>query len=156
MKILITGGKTATALKLIKAFSNAEILLGDYGDMPKISTSSYAFAALGQWNADVLAHNLLTKCLDNDVDMLLPLYEAEIMALSKSIVLFNEFGLKVLLPENPQINQEKWKDYCVFDHGKLIYSSIEMQLNSLTNLNGFYSLVNDNKKLALISISNPS
>lgn len=156
MKILITGGKTATALKLIKAFNHDEILLGDYGDMPKISTSSYAFAELGQWNADVLAHNLLTKCLDKGVDMLLPLYEAEIEALSKSLVLFEEFGLKVLLPKNPEIKQEKWKDCCVFDEGRLVYSSTDIVLSGNENLNGAYSFYNENKDIVLISIPNPS
>lgn len=124
--------------------------------MPKISTSSYAFAELGQWNAEVLAHNLLTKCLDKGVDMLLPLYEAEIMALSKSLVLFNEFGLKVLLPENPQPSQNKFRDYCIFDDGKLVYSSIEIELNSDESLNGAYSFFNENKDMELISIPNPS
>ncbi|MFN0256573.1 ATP-grasp domain-containing protein [Pedobacter ureilyticus] len=153
MKILITGGKTATALKLIKAFNDAEILLGDYGDMPKINTHNYSFAELGNWNEDILAHNLLTKCLDNGVDVLLPLYEAEIMALSKSMVLFDEFGLKVLLPGNPQLVQTKFKDWCIFDHGKLVYSSIDLQVDSSDGLNGAYSFFNEN--LALISISNP-
>ena len=93
MKILITGGKTVLALKLIKAFDGEEILLGDYGEMPSIATNSYSFVELGQWNADILAHNLLTKCLDKGVDILLPLYEAEIIALSKSLVLFFRFVL---------------------------------------------------------------
>jgi len=156
LKILITGGKTATALKLIKAFDNAEIILGDYGDMPNINTNIYSFAELGNWNAEVLAHNLLTKCLDNGVDVLLPLYEAEIIALSKSMVLFDEFGLKVLLPERPQLIQGKFKDWCIFDDGKLVYSSIEIELNKCTNLNGFYSFGNENKDFELISIPNPS
>lgn len=156
MKILITGGKTATALKLIKAFDNAEIILGDYGDMPNINTNIYSFAELGNWNTEVLAHNLLTKCLDNGVDVLLPLYEAEIIALSKSMVLFDEFGLKVLLPESPQLIQGKFKDWCIFDDGKLVYSSIEIELNKCANLNGFYSFGNENKDFELISIPNPS
>ena len=153
MKILITGGKTATALKLIKAFNDAEILLGDYGDMPKINTHNYSFAELGNWNADVLAHNLLTKCLDNGVGVLLPLYEAEIIALSKSMVLFEEFGLKVLLPENPQLIQTKFQDWCIFDQGKLLYSSVDLQVSSSDSLNGAYSFFKEN--LTLISIPNP-
>lgn len=155
MKILITGGKTATALKLIKAFDSAEILLGDYGDMPKINTSSYSFAELGAWNGEVLAHNLLTKCLDKGIDVLLPLYEAEIVALSKSLVLFDEFGLKVLLPAQIRINSQKFKDWCIFDSGKLIYASADIEVNATTTLNGAYSFNAETKDLALMSISNP-
>ncbi|MNK55032.1 carbamoyl phosphate synthase-like protein [compost metagenome] len=154
MKILITGGKTATALKLIKAFNNAEIILGDYGDMPNISTSSYSFAELGKWNADILAHNLLTKCLDNGVDLLLPLYEAEITALSKSLVLFDEFGIKVLVPKNPQLNPQKFKDWCVFENGELIYSSVDIEIDEKISLNGAYTVEAETKELALISIPN--
>lgn len=156
MKILITGGKTATALKLVKAFNHAEILLGDYGDMPNISTSSYSFTELGKWNTEILAHNLLTKCLDNGVDVLLPLYEAEIMALSRSLVLFDEFGIKVLVPENPQPNPQKFTNWCVFENGKLIYASFESELitGNQQVINGAYSFDLETKALVLISIAN--
>ncbi|SOD11666.1 hypothetical protein [Pedobacter xixiisoli] len=154
MKILITGGKTATALKLIKAFNHDEILLGDYGDMPKISTSSYSFAELGKWNVDVLAHNLLTKCLDNGVELLLPIYEAEITALSKSLVLFDEFGIKVLVPENPQFNPQKIKECCVFENGKLIYTSSDIEIDESVDFNGAYTFDAETKEFALISIAN--
>ncbi len=156
MKILITGGKTATALKLTKAFDGSEILLGDYGDMPNINTNSYSFVELGSWNTEVLAHNLLTKCLDYGVDVLLPLYEAEIIALSKSMVLFDEFGLKVLLPENLLLNSTKFKDWCVFENGNLIYASFDgdFKADEQSGLNGVYTFDTETKALALISIAN--
>lgn len=156
MKILITGGKTVTALKLIKAFEGAEILLGDYGDMPNINSNSSTFVGLGEWNATILAHNLLTKCLDNGVDILLPIYEAEIAALSKSLVLFDEFGLKVLLPENSQPSLTKFKDWCVFDKGTIIYTSTNSNVEADNSLNGAYSFDAETGELALISIANPS
>lgn len=156
MKILITGGKTVLALKLIKAFDGEEILLGDYGEMPSIATNSYSFVELGQWNADILAHNLLTKCLDKGVDILLPLYEAEIIALTKSLVLFEEFGLKVLLPENPQLNSSKFKDWGVFMGGKQIYASAaDIQVENSNSLNGVYALDVETGQLALASIVDP-
>lgn len=157
MKILITGGKTATALKLVKAFEGSEILLGDYGDMPSIATSIYSFAKLGDWNADVLAHNLLTKCLDYRVDMLVPLYEAEIAAVAKSLVLFEEFGLKVLIPVNPQHKSVKIVDWFVFDNGTLVYSAGRDNVNvdQQTALNGIYTIDDEIKELVLVSIANP-
>lgn len=155
MKILITGGKTATALKLIKAFDNATIILGDYGDAPSIKVNTYEFASLGPWNAEVLAHNLLTKCLDYSVDMLLPLYEAEIQAVSKSLLLFEEFGLKVLSPENPQLRSTKFKDWCVFVEGKVIYASASIQIENSDGLNGAYAFDAETGGLVLISIADP-
>ena len=154
MKILITGGKTATALKMIKAFADIEILLGDYGDVPKMSSSAYSFVELGAWNADVLAHNLLTKCLDYGVDILLPLYEAEIAALAKSLVLFEEFGIKVLIPENPQLSQKKAKEWCVLQDGKLLYASSGNNVNG-ENRNGAYYMDEETGTFDLMTITNP-
>jgi len=157
LKILITGGKTATALKLAKAFDGKEILLGDYGDMPNINSSSYSFVELGEWNVEVLAHNLLTKCLDYGVDILLPLYEAEIVALSKSLVLFEEFSIKILLPETPQFDKNKYSHWAVFDDGELLYTSVENSIENNDNLKlkGAYYINNDTRTFNLISISNP-
>lgn len=157
MKILITGGKTVTALKLTKAFEGSEVVLGDYGDIPRFATNAYSFVALGVWNADVLAHNLLTKCLDYGVDMLVPLYEAEINALAKSLVLFEEFGLNVLLPANPVYKSVKVTDWLVFDNGKLLYSTSENNLDLAlqATLNGVYAIDAETKKLSLVSIKNP-
>ena len=157
MKILITGGKTVTALKLTKAFEGSEVVLGDYGDIPSIATNAYSFVALGVWNDDVLAHNLLTKCLDYGVDMLVPLYEAEINALAKSLVLFEEFGLNVLLPANPVYKSVKVTDWLVFDNGKLLYSTSEnnLDLARQATLNGVYAIDAETKELSLVSITNP-
>lgn len=158
MKILITGGKTATALKLLKAFDGVEILLGDYGDIPNINSSSYSFVELGNWNAEVLAHNLLTKCLDYGVDVLLPLYEAEIQALSKSLILFEEFGLRVLLPENYQLIQKRTNHWAVFENGQLLYTSAGSDFKEINqlNLNGAYYFDVETNGFLLISIPNPS
>lgn len=155
MKILITGGKAATALKLVKAFDGAEILLADYGEMPNIHTSSYSFTGLGAWNSEILAHNLLTKCLDFGVDTLLPLFEQEIAAVAKSLVLFDEFGIKVLVPENPEFSQQKFKDWCVFEQGNIIYASSEIQQGDSKALNGVYSFDSETGDFKLISIPDP-
>lgn len=158
MRILITGGKTATALKLAKAFGGEEVFLGDYGDMPNMNINAYSFVELEVWNTEVLAHNLLTKCLDDGVDILLPLYEAEIIALSKSLVLFEEFNVKILLPENPQLNKGKYLHWAVFDNGKLLYTSAEngIENDKKHKLDGAYYMDDEAQEFSLISIPNPS
>lgn len=163
MKILITGGKTATSLKLTKAFDQASIILGDYGDAPSIKINAYEFASLGQWNAEVLAHNLLTKCLDHGVDVLLPLYEAEIKAVSKSLLLFEEFGLKVLLPAPDQLEElldgAVTKQWGVFDQGIAVNKQLleeEVISKALSaNLSGAYYYDAETGDFVLISITNP-
>lgn len=162
MKILITAGKTATALKVTKAFTNSDIVLGDYGDMPSINTATYSLKALGNWNADVIAHNLLTKALDFGVDYILPLYIEEIEAVNKSIILFEEFGIEILTPNylDKPIKKTNSAAWAVFKKGELIFSSIANDLLAekgiVLNLNGVYSFREqaDNFDLVCLNFGN--
>ncbi len=162
MKILITGGKTATALKLIKAFPSHQIVLGDYGEMPSIASSVYTFAVLGGWNEEIAAHHLLTKCLDLGVDALLPLYEGEIKAVAKSLLLFEEFGLKVFVPAPSDFPAQRFtgKYVCVFEQGELQYTNVE-EIGALIDhksqkLNGAYYFDPLTNEFALIQLPNPA
>lgn len=156
MKILITGAKTATALKLSKAFHEFEVLLGDYGDLPRISTASYLFVELGQWNEEVLAHNLLTKCLDYGVDLLLPLYEAEIAAVAKSLVLFEEFNIQVLLTAQHIVGEMSAKNWAIVHQGRLVFSStVQPTSIDYETLNGAYYVDDEGKPISTIAVANP-
>ena len=162
MKILITGGKTLTALKLIQAFANSEIILGDYGEVPLISSESYCFARLDLWNEEIAAHHLLTKCLDLGVDALLPLYVGEVVAVAKSLLLFEEYGISVLVPK-PGVHfstSVSDKNICVFEHGELRYTNLNEIAEILdcanNTLNGAYNFNVLTKEFALIQLPNPA
>ncbi len=103
MKVLITGGRSAQAMKLLKRFENDTIVFADYGEVPSMSTAHYHFITLGNRNDDIIAHNLLSHCLGQSVDAVLPLQGFEIDEIAKSTVLFEEFGIKVLMPDTDQI-----------------------------------------------------
>ena len=103
MKILITGGTSIQALKLVKAYPNDTVLLADYGEMPRFPSSTYRFISLGERNDDVTAHNLLTICLDEAVDAVLPIHAFEAIELEKSKVLFDEFNITVITPAADQV-----------------------------------------------------
>lgn len=103
MKILITGGRSALALKLLKVFANDKVVFADYGEMPSIVTPQYYFISLGERNDEIIAHNLLNHCLNEAADAILPLHHFEIGEIAKSVVLFEEFGIRVLKPDNGQI-----------------------------------------------------
>ncbi len=157
MKILITAGKTATALKVTKAFKNEEVILADYGDVPSINTPSYSFASLGNWNEEVIAHNLLTKALDFGVDMILPLLEAEITAVSKSMLLFSEFGLTVLLPEQVILSTHNttFSNWVVYQNDAPLFSSSDsIALGETQGLNGVYWVDEETKNLYLMHLKN--
>lgn len=107
MKILITGGKSVQALKAAKTFAEDIIILADYGEMPSFPSKTYSFISLGERNDDIIAHNLLNYCLNEGVDAVLPLNLPEVAEVTKSSILFEEFGIRVLTPGPDQIIQSK-------------------------------------------------
>jgi hypothetical protein len=164
LKILITGGKTATAFKLLKAFDGHEVILADYGDVPSISSLDYQFLSLGEANLDTVAHHLLSTCLDNEIDALLPLHQFAVEPLIKAGILFKEFNVDLIIPSllqlemyGPNLLVEK-KDWTIFLNGALIYATEakEMLLNlgRKEELSGAFYCTNDqgNLKLSLIAI----
>lgn len=96
MRILITGGKSALAIKQANQFVNDSVVLADYGDMPSFSSAKYNFLSLGERNDDIIAHNLLNHCLNEGVDAIVALHDFEMNELIKSMVLFKEFNIEVL------------------------------------------------------------
>jgi hypothetical protein len=128
LKILITGGKSASTLKLLKAFEGHEIMLADYGDTPAFASSNYKFISLGEVN-DAIAHNLLNLCLDHGIECLLPVHEFEVPHVSKSSILFEEYNITVLLPSvvdlpkffYPQQDIDPKCPWAIFVKGELKY-----------------------------------
>lgn len=130
MKTLLTGGKSAQALKLLKAFAQDQIILADYGEIPSYASAQYQFISLGDRNDDTIAHNLLNTCLDLGIERLLPLYSFELEAVVKSAILFQEYSIHVLLPDlhsfaqypiTGAVNKQNW---AVYDHGELVYAAL--------------------------------
>lgn len=148
MKTLITGGKSAQALKLLKAFTGDQVVLADYGDMPVFVSANYQLMDLGPRNDDTIAHNLLNACLDQEADRLLPIYRFELEAIVKSAVLFEEFNIHILLPDAAifplyldKVPGDK-KNWAVFDKGLLVYSTrLEtalLEIGEESTLNGAF------------------
>lgn len=161
MKILITGAKSATALKLFKAFDQHQVLFADYGEIPAFMPKDYQLESLGQKNQDTLAHVLLSFCLDHGIEAVLPLYVQEIDAVSKANILFNEFGIEILLPKPEQIadffeNDVSSKEWLFCYKGSLIFSTIKPmpKLKNIAsqNLSGVFYCSAKDFKLQLITI----
>ena len=162
MKVLITGGKSALALKMLKAFTQYQVVLADYGEIPNFSSGAYKWISLGEKNEDIIAHTLLSNCLDEGVDMILPLHNFEISPLAKAKVLFNEFNIEILLPneddlsiyfdEQAVLKQAYW---AVFKSGEILFASKAdeqtVTFQETTVLNGaFY--INCEKAVANIKL----
>lgn len=162
MKILITGGKSAIALKLLKAFTEHQIVLADYDEVPSFASGAYRFISLGAKNEDVLAHTLLNNCLDENVDAILPLHGFEIESVAKAAILFKEFNIAVLLPNHSELTTylyaKKSEDWAVFNQGDLIFTTQSNEVlidKAKTNhLSGAYywNINNEEPNLNLITI----
>ena len=132
MKVLITGGNSPSSYKILKAFEGYQILLADYGEIPAFAAGNYQFISLGEKNEEIVAHHLLNVCLDHGADVLLPLHEFEVTAVAKAMILFAEFNIQVLLPEQADLpkyfqSQEdvpKGNNWGLFAKGELIYSPV--------------------------------
>jgi len=161
LKILITGGNSATALKLTKAFNNYAILLADYGVVPDFSYGSTQIKSMGALQNDSLVHHLLSFCLDHEVDLLLPLYPNEIEELHKSINLFNEFNIQLLIPSDhlstyiSTVKMPNQTDWFVHFNGKILFASntllIDNQFSQKMVVNGVFYL-NEEHKPKLITV----
>ena len=155
MKILITGGNNAKALKLLKAFPNHFILFADYGDVPGMSTEHYAFKTLGILNKDGIAHILLNFCITESIDAIIPLNTFEVESLAKSAVLFNEYGIEVLTPDADSISaylsdgKNFSQNFAVFIKGECIFASgqeiFSKKDNSFSGVFGYNSPDDDLK-----------
>lgn len=159
MKILITGGNFATALKLTKAFTNHSILLADYGVVPDFGYGNIQLKTMGVLQNDSLVHHLLSFCLDHEIDLLLPLYPNEIEELHKSINLFNEFNIQLLIPNDQlstyisTVKMPNQTDWFVHLNGKIVFASnkllIANQVSQDIGVNGVFYLDEMNKPMLI-------
>jgi hypothetical protein len=164
LKILITGGKSALALKLLKAFEQDSAIITDYGDVPTFFSNNYKFISLGERNDETLAHTLLSCCLDHQVDAILPLHIFEIESIIKASILFQEFNVHVLLPNLEQFNNYRESlssgkiNWAVFLNGEVFYLSNQSEALGLhakrENLSGayYFEVVDEKVELELITI----
>lgn len=158
MKILITGANHAKVLKLIKAFSGNLMVLADYGDVPIMQTEKFKFASLGVVNRDSIAHLLLNFCITEAIDSIIPLHHFEADAVAKASILFNEYGIEVLLPpaeklSNYQLDKQDTNNHlAVFIKGECVFSTDEKKISKqLEEVNGVF-VVDESENLSLFTI----
>ena len=94
MKILITAATTAQAHKLKNQLPSAEIILGDHTDLPAFMRKD--IIKLPNPASDTYTHEMLTLCLDNEVDELYALTGQEADVLLRSDQLFKEYNITII------------------------------------------------------------
>jgi hypothetical protein len=100
LNILITAASTAQAHKLSRFVDAREkVFLGDSEDLPGISLGNKLFTKIPPSNSASFSHLLLAICLDLNINQVFPLKKAEVLALAEARQLFDEYGIKVMVPE---------------------------------------------------------
>ncbi|HET8827775.1 MAG TPA: hypothetical protein VFM79_00465 [Pelobium sp.] len=119
MKVLITSSKHFASFQLAFLLKNDEVIFGDhYADFPPAESNS-------------IAHQILKFCLDHQIEQVFPLAFAEVEELRKSTILFEEFGIELMISEKDLTTTHK-------------------QVNSFAELSsGLIALGYPNKKIAI-------
>jgi hypothetical protein len=95
MNTLITAANSAEAHRLKNKLSSEDIILGDYLDLPAFMLSSANMIRLPNPLSIAYAHEMLTLCLDKNIDTVYALREEEQGLLKEAEQLFNEFTIRI-------------------------------------------------------------
>lgn len=113
MKVLITSAKHFASYQLAFFLKNDEILFGDN------------FDNFPPFNSNSLAHQLLAFCLDHQIEKIFPLRSSEIIPLLESKILFDEYGIEIML--TPQ----KLQQLSIYDKEVDSFSALSLGLIAL-------------------------
>jgi hypothetical protein len=94
---LITAANSGEAYRLKNTLNSTNIILGDYMDLPEFMMTSATMIRLPNPNSVAYAHEMLTLCLDKDIDTIYPLRDNESTLLNGAVQLFNEYGIKIVV-----------------------------------------------------------
>jgi hypothetical protein len=96
VNILITAANSAQAHRLKNNLLSAgHVILGDYMDLPAFMLIPGKMVKLPDPLSLAYAHEMLTLCMDNDVDTIYPLKEQEYQLLAEARQLFKEYNIDI-------------------------------------------------------------
>lgn len=92
MNILITAATSAEAQKLKNKLAPAPVILGDYHELPEFMK----MIRLPNPTSVSYVHEMLTLCLDKQIDTIYALRDDEAFLLRQAEQLFTEYGITVV------------------------------------------------------------
>lgn len=99
-KVLITFGTRPLAQRIGNMLStDYEVCYGSSEPFPDVLKNKN-YRALANAANPAFVHELLKLCLDEAIDMVLPLGQAELQPLIESRVLLAEYGVELLVPQD--------------------------------------------------------
>lgn len=99
MKTLITAANSAKAYNLKNSLADHDIVLGDYLELPSFMLNHENMISLPNPKSIAYAHQMLTLCLDKQIDTLYALRKEEQILLNEAEQLFEEYGIELLSTE---------------------------------------------------------
>jgi len=93
---LITSANSAEAYRLKNKLNSEDIILGDYLDLPAFMLSSANMIRLPDPKSIAYVHEMLTLCLDNQIDTVYVIREEEKLPLDIARQLFCEYDIKII------------------------------------------------------------
>ena len=139
MKILITSAKQACSFELAYLLKDQEILFGE---------TNYPSPKFPSVNSISLAHELLSFCLDFEIEQVYAVREGELKTLLEAKILFAEFGIEIIgsnyIYDDADAQANSYADFS----SKLLSSGYPNQKLAIgqTNFNGDLIILNDEQK----------
>ena len=96
MYTLITAASSARAYKLKSSLGLTDIILGDYDELPAFMLASASMIKLPNPATASYAHEMLTLCLDRQINIVYALREEEAIILNTVGQLFKEYGITII------------------------------------------------------------
>jgi len=96
MNTLITAATSSQAYQLKGKLNAQRIMLGDYLELPAFMLKANEMIQLPNPKSTSYAHEMLTLCLDKEVDTIYVLRDEEYALLNEAVQLFNEYGIRIV------------------------------------------------------------
>ena len=93
MNTLITAANSAEAYRLKNQLNAENIILGDYLELPAFMLKNTNMIRLPNPASLSYTHEMLTLCLDKEINIIYVLRDEEKKLLEESKQLFNEYGI---------------------------------------------------------------
>ena len=95
LNILITAANSSEAYQLKNQLSSANVILGDYLDLPDFMVKTGKMLRLPNPQSASYTHEMLTLCLDKAIDEVYIFRAEEATLLFGAETLFNEYNIKL-------------------------------------------------------------
>jgi len=93
MSILITAATSAQAYQLKNKLEGRDVILGDHMDLPEFMVKTGKMIVLPKPTSASYTHEMLTLCLDKNIEQVYLLRPDETELLLKAETLFNEYNI---------------------------------------------------------------